>query len=87
MYYFVLLLTIIVYLYRAYIFYMNAQKQFFDEERANKGVERDVKDVIAQLNRIADRNQIKDQTELAIRPTRTKSVPQKKSFSEKIMRL
>jgi len=58
---------------------MNAQKQFYDEERANKGVKRDVKDVIGELNRIASKKQIKEQTELAIRPTRSK----KKTFSEK----
>lgn len=79
MYYFVLLLTIIVYLYRAYIFYMNAHKQFYDEERANKGIRRDVKDVIGEINRLEIRKQVKDQTDVT-RPTRTKPIPQKKVF-------
>ena len=37
---------------RAYIYYMTAQKQFYDEDRARKGIKRDVRDVVGELQRI-----------------------------------
>jgi len=44
---------------------MNAQKQFYDLERADKGIHRDVRDVIGELTRLAEKEALKNEKELA----------------------
>lgn len=48
---------------RAYIYYMTAQKQFYDEDRARKGIKRDVRDVVGELQRIRKKEECGNEPE------------------------
>ena len=62
---------------------MNSQMQFYNEARANKGVKRDVRDVVGELTRLNNKNQLKSQIDLAKITKQSKAAPAAKQSDVK----